>query len=71
MEMATKDESRKPLDPEEVPELRSDRDDALGYSREQFDFENEEGKPVMKKRVAKKRAAKKKKKAKKKTKKRK
>ena len=60
------EKSKKPMKPEDVPELRADRDDALGYSREQFDFENEEGKPVVKKR-----AATKKNKAKKKAKKRK
>jgi hypothetical protein len=43
--------SKKPMKPEEVPELRADRDDALGYSREQFDFEDEKGKPVQKKPV--------------------
>jgi hypothetical protein len=44
----------KPFKSSEVPELRNDRDDALGYSREQFDFEDEKRKPVVKKRFAKK-----------------
>jgi len=34
---------------EEVPELKEDRDDALGYSREQFDFEIKKTKPKAKK----------------------
>jgi len=46
--MVKKQKEIKPLKPEEVPELRSDRDDALGYSREQFDFEDEKGEPVPK-----------------------
>jgi hypothetical protein len=52
----------KPMRSEEVPELRADRDDALGYSREQFDFEDEKGKPVPKKPVKRGKKAKKKKK---------
>lgn len=31
-------ENKQPSLSNEVPELRADRDDALGYSREQFDF---------------------------------
>ena len=48
--MAKKKTEIKPMKPEEVPELRGDRDDALGYSREQFDFEDEKGKAVVKKK---------------------
>jgi hypothetical protein len=48
--MAKKKTEIKPMKPEEVPELRADRDDALGYSREQFDFEGEKGKAVVKKK---------------------
>lgn len=37
--MESKDPKEKqPPKVEEAPELRADRDDALGYSREQFDF---------------------------------
>ncbi len=53
--MKNKNTSKKPFKAEEVPELRADRDDALGYSREQFDFEVEKGKPVVKKAARKKR----------------
>lgn len=60
-EMAKKQKEIKPMKPEEVPELRADRDDALGYSREQFDFEDEKGKPVVKKKTVKKKVAKRKK----------
>jgi hypothetical protein len=52
--MKNKNTSKKPLRPEEVPELRGDRDDALGYSREQFDFGDEKSKPVVKKKKVKK-----------------
>ena len=52
--MVKQDKAKKPFKSEEVPELRNDRDDALGYSREQFDFEDEKGKPVRKKPVKKK-----------------
>jgi hypothetical protein len=52
--MAKKKTEIKPMKPEEVPELRADRDDALGYSREQFDFEDEKSKPAVKKKKSKK-----------------
>ena len=45
---------------DEVPELRADRDDALGYSREQFDFEDEKGKSMESKKIKKSRKPKKK-----------
>ncbi len=48
--MAKKQKEINPMKPEEVPELRADRDDALGYSREQFDFEDEKDKPIVKKK---------------------
>lgn len=53
VEMSKKSKLGKPLNPDEVPELRADRDDALGYSREQFDFEDEKGRSVTKKPVKK------------------
>lgn len=40
--MKEKKTAKKPLSADEVPELRADRDDALGYSREQFVFEDDE-----------------------------
>ncbi|HLB46793.1 MAG TPA: hypothetical protein VJL59_07185 [Anaerolineales bacterium] len=52
--MSKKDIAKKPLTLEEASDLRADRDDALGYTREQFDFGDEKGKPVAKKRVRKK-----------------
>jgi len=52
--MAKKQKEIKPMTSDEVAELRGDRDDALGYTREQFYFEEEKSKPVAKKRVRKK-----------------
>lgn len=48
------DQSKKDSNEKAVDDLRADRDDSLGYSREQFDFK--------KKKQAPKKAAKKKKK---------
>jgi hypothetical protein len=50
------DQSKKNENEKAADDLRADRDDALGYSREQFDFKKK--KPASKKRA--KKAAKKK-----------
>lgn len=48
-------ETKQPMTPEDAEELRSDRDDALGYSREQVDSKEKENKKTVRvKKTAKK-----------------